>query len=701
MIELQPQEIDLPSELKIFQRNRQSLSRLTARLSVVFEQLGIGSRAKALAALRERIDSDRFKVMVLGEFKRGKSTFINALLGEEVLPSSAVPCTAVINEIKWGEARRAVLHFRVPLPDAPQAAVPSAIQAHIRRAGKGPVPPIEVPIDRLDDYVAIPDPGKDQADSVAESPYALIEVFWPLDLCGNGIEIIDSPGLNENATRARVAKEYVANVDAILFVMSCSAFGSDSEMRVINNDLRGVGHDYLFFICNRFDEIRESDRQRVKDYARKKLAGCTALENGLFFLSAWDALQARLRSDPALLESSGMAELEKALRRFLSQEKGKVKLLQPARELLGALKEARDKIIPDQRHLLDESLSSLEAKIEKVRPQLADAERSKNQIIANINFHRQALRSEVRLESEKFLRNVADQLEGWVMALQLENGVKLFSFKHKEQVEALAKEASTKVGLRFEKEAVAWSSKVLEPLINAKIEAMMVDANVQVTNFTAKIDQIRSTFIQVRLGANDEIKEPSAGERALAAAVGFLTSDIVSVAHGARFGFKGLGTNILTQLATYGILVSFLGVTNPIILIAALLGMGALVGGMRIGSLNDKAKKEIARSMGEQFRAELTNTAQKIADEVYSQTEEFVSTAEKGLEREIKTIREQMDIVLRDKKAGEVQVQSKKRLLSELEVELRDIGGLLDDLILSVAGDGKVPFSLAEKGGKS
>ncbi len=62
--------------------------------------------------------------MVLGEFKRGKSTFINALLGEEVLPSSAIPCTAVINEVKWGEQQRAILHFRYPLPKPLAVTVP-------------------------------------------------------------------------------------------------------------------------------------------------------------------------------------------------------------------------------------------------------------------------------------------------------------------------------------------------------------------------------------------------------------------------------------------------------------------------------------------------------------------------------------------------------------------------------------------------
>lgn len=51
-----------------------------------------------LKKLKEIVQSTNFKVMVLGEFKRGKSTFINALLGKEVLPAYSTPCTAIINE---------------------------------------------------------------------------------------------------------------------------------------------------------------------------------------------------------------------------------------------------------------------------------------------------------------------------------------------------------------------------------------------------------------------------------------------------------------------------------------------------------------------------------------------------------------------------------------------------------------------------
>jgi GTPase SAR1 family protein len=679
-------DVESPGDYELFQRNRQELSRLTARLITAVAQLGIESRAKALTLLRERLESDRFKVMVLGEFKRGKSTFINALLGEEVLPSSAVPCTAVINEIKWAEERRAVLHFRHPLSAGVTARVPRMVGDHIQRSGGGPVPPLEVQIEHLEDYVAIPEPEKDQADSIAESPYARVEVYWPLELCRNGVEIIDSPGLNENATRARVTKDYVANVDAILFVMSCSALAAESELRVIDSDLRGVGHEYLFFICNRFDEVRPSERQRLMEYGRRKLMERTELrENGVFFLSALRALEGRLDGDAARLESSGMIELERALTHFLTHGRGKVKLLQPARELVHALDEARHKILPGQRAMLDESLAALENKVEQMQPRLEDAERAKRRIVSTIQHHRTSLRSEVRLEFEKFLRGVADELEEWIGELELEKSIQLWSFHQKEQIEAVREEICAKIAARFETRTGEWRQTTLEPLIQSKLAAMQEAIELQMADFCVRVDEARSVFFQVELRVDDDDGARADGGSAAAILGGIWLQSPLLVAPGSRFELRSVAVGILAQVAT-GVLCGMLGIVNPVVVVALVLSGSALLTVLKTGTLTEKVQKEIGRALAEQFRADLGTTAHAVAAEIFGQTEGLARSAEEGLEREILILREQVDAILKDKKAGEVQVQAKKSLLAGSEEEMRDIDAAVKELIFAVAG---------------
>ncbi|MCC3771121.1 dynamin family protein, partial [Streptomyces sp. UNOC14_S4] len=82
---------------------RLRLTGICRQLGKIAEQIGDSGAQSVVTAVLERMDTDAFRVMVVGDFKRGKSTFVNALLGAQVLPVKAVPATAVITEVKFGE----------------------------------------------------------------------------------------------------------------------------------------------------------------------------------------------------------------------------------------------------------------------------------------------------------------------------------------------------------------------------------------------------------------------------------------------------------------------------------------------------------------------------------------------------------------------------------------------------------------------
>ena len=71
--------------------------------SDVIKYLNMSNYSDSLSKLSEKVNNDTFKIQVVGTFKNGKSTFINALLGSHVLPAYSLPCTAVINEVKYGK----------------------------------------------------------------------------------------------------------------------------------------------------------------------------------------------------------------------------------------------------------------------------------------------------------------------------------------------------------------------------------------------------------------------------------------------------------------------------------------------------------------------------------------------------------------------------------------------------------------------
>jgi len=98
-----------------FDQQRQSLLNLLDQIIITLERVDVRPMVDKAQTIRRVVQTDTFKVLVIGQFKTGKSTFINALLRDRVLPAYVVPTTAVINEIKWGPEPRAVLHF---LPDS-------------------------------------------------------------------------------------------------------------------------------------------------------------------------------------------------------------------------------------------------------------------------------------------------------------------------------------------------------------------------------------------------------------------------------------------------------------------------------------------------------------------------------------------------------------------------------------------------------
>ena len=213
----------------------------------VISELNMNQFQENLKQLGMKVQNDTFKIQVVGTFKNGKSTFINSFLGEEILPAYALPTTAVINEVKWGEDKKAVIHFRNPLPEKLPSGIPEKAMAHMSKFNMQNIPPLEIPYDEIEDYVVIPF-DKDPTEMLLESPYEKVELFWPLPLLKNGVEIIDSPGLNEHRTRTKVTMDYLSKADAILFVLNATQLCSQEEMRFIENNLKKEGEECSLYL---------------------------------------------------------------------------------------------------------------------------------------------------------------------------------------------------------------------------------------------------------------------------------------------------------------------------------------------------------------------------------------------------------------------------------------------------------------------
>lgn len=367
-------------QLKEFVARQKRLTGIIQEASGLVQKLDMEHCAQTLQQLRQKISSDTFKIMVMGNFKNGKSTFINALLGQEILPAYAVPTTAIINEIKYGEKPKAVLHFLNPLPEKMYDGIPEKALTHMRRFKMKDVPPIEMPVDEIEDFVVIP-MGMEHKEAIKQSPFEKVELFWPLDLLKDGVEIVDSPGLNENPVRTQVTMEYLSKADAIIFVFSALAMGSAGEIAYIDDTLRknGFGEQSLFCVVNRFDQLTsEREQQRLRKFSDNLLAPYT---KHIYYTSAYKGLMGQMQSNPAMLEESKIPAVETALADYLANERGRIKLATPARELVRVIRQdALETIIPQRRNALSTDLDVLKQRYSEAQPEIEKLKQQKDLI---------------------------------------------------------------------------------------------------------------------------------------------------------------------------------------------------------------------------------------------------------------------------------------------------------------------------------
>lgn len=666
----------------IFQKytdNHQKLSGIFTEAETIFEKLESTEELQQLVKNSESLNRDSFKVLVIGEFKRGKSTVINALLGEEVLPAFATPCTAVINEIKYGEEKRAILHFADKLPE-PMPKLADDVEAHIATYNKdGKIPPMEIPVDRIEEFVVIPDPGKDQAESVAQSPFGLVEIYWPIDLCKNRVEIIDSPGLNEHGTRTKVTMDYLAEVDAIVFVLSCHALASQTELQVISDSIIASGHEDIFFVCNRFDEVRERERDRLKDYAQKRLGEKTSLENGIHFLSALNALDAKLDNNPDALKESGFQDLEQHLVSFLVNDRGRIKIARPAAALKRQINRAVCEIIPMQQNMLSADLAELKKRYDSEKPKLDDAEKRRLLIKEKIARKTSRVKDETRRDIMRYMKELAREIPEMVQSYETEAQVTFLSLENtKTQCENLMRELLQKLEDDITTRQNQWVNTELLPDIKNKLQDIFENTTADLEAFLETIDSVKNN-----LAGHDvceDQRDVPVWERVAAAGVGALTVSYGSVIQGGQDGFKGLLKSILPQVGVaLGMIV--LGVTNPWIFIPALIATG----GISAYFSNSKLEKIVREKLGEKVKNSILDSVEENAETAIEKLgkalDEIAEQVDSGMQKEITSIQQSVDKVLKIKQEGENKAKQRETVLLEQRKNAAVLIDKLEDLL--------------------
>jgi GTPase SAR1 family protein len=293
--------------------------------------------------LRDKVKNNVFNLVVLGQFKRGKTSLINALLGAEILPTAVVPLTSIATVLKYGEA----LRIKVYLND-------------------GSVK--EIRHENLSLYVT------EKGNPENEKNVREVVVTYPSHYLKDGVQLIDTPGVGSvYHHNTDIAYQYIPKSDAALFLLSVDQPVSRAELDFLH-DVKEYS-DRIFFLQNKADYVGPKDLEESIDFSRKVIRECIGSDITIFPVSSKRALDGKLTGSKEILEQSYLPGFEKLLHTFLVEEKGRVLVLSVSSTLLRALSQALLE--------LELEMKSLATPVDELKNKIAVFENRKNDVLAD------------------------------------------------------------------------------------------------------------------------------------------------------------------------------------------------------------------------------------------------------------------------------------------------------------------------------
>ena len=274
--------------------------------------------AGRLRGLLGRLREGRFHLAVLGQFKRGKSTFVNALLGAPVLPTSVVPLTALPTFLRWGEGPRARVQFQdgrsqeTTSGDA-EASLEKFLQAFVTEEGN---PKNQKGVHQVD-------------------------VWYPSPLLRQGLVIIDTPGIGSTFRHNTEAiLNFLPQCDAAMFLVSADPPMTEVEVAFLRQVRTRMSR--ILFVLNKVDYLDGGEQRDATVFLQEILEEHLGLPSGtpILAVSSRRALQAAQQGDSAAREASGLGEVNRLLLDFVTHEKARTLELSVSHKVSAILEEA-------------------------------------------------------------------------------------------------------------------------------------------------------------------------------------------------------------------------------------------------------------------------------------------------------------------------------------------------------------------------
>ena len=220
----------------------------TVRIQKTFEEYELCRlQANQIGELADKLRTKEVTIAVIGQFKRGKTTMVNSILGRKLLPVGIVPITAAVTRILYGPDR-SVVYFKNGLAE-------------------------EVPVEELHGYISEQE-NPDNARGVAE-----VELHTEADFLKDGLILVDTPGVGSvHENNSKSAYEFARESDGVIFMLSVDSPVNQIEIDFLKSVKKYAGKFY--FAVNKIDTIDEDELEEYLEYCNALICNIMDCEPG-------------------------------------------------------------------------------------------------------------------------------------------------------------------------------------------------------------------------------------------------------------------------------------------------------------------------------------------------------------------------------------------------------------------------------------
>jgi hypothetical protein len=407
------------------------------RLVDLARELGADRVAEEAHDLAVRVSEGRFFLACIGQFKRGKSTLINALIGEPVLPSGFVPVTTVPTVVRFGDERGARIR---------------------RQSGEWQ----DVPLAELSRYVS------EEHNPENRLGIAGVEVLIPSPLLKDGMCLVDTPGLGSVfAGNTASTEDFLPRIDAGLVVIGADPPLAGEELKLVEAVGRQVRE--LILVLNKADRTTDAERSAATDFTRELLEKRLHRAAGTVFeVSALEQLEGRGpdRDWGRLLLALQQLTLNSSYRIVRDAcERG-----------TGRLSEQLLAIVAEERDALCRPISQSEQRVAATREIINSAERSMRELGFLFMAEQQRLSDLFVSRRKRFLNSALPRARQ-----KLENSLQA---------------GSHGMGPAYRRRTMRKAQRIVHELVLPWLEAEQADAEAEYRQATRRFVQIGNDFLK-------------------------------------------------------------------------------------------------------------------------------------------------------------------------------------------------------------